>query len=195
MLSFLNNLAEIAGHYTTWMLLAAIVAIGLFEWRVKSENKSFIRLSAWGTAAVALLVVAVLTAGSLVVIFCLGVPAMGKLTRPFAVEQIKTVDASIQALEQALAKKDWPAMQEQADRAAKALETLTNAAPALPSLTNHYEPSKLEALRADVKAARENLAELQQAIRSREAGSVEATLQKFRASFKPLQEVAKQATG
>src|SRR5437016_14567979 len=93
--------------------ILAGAAWGLFEWRVRSENKPLMRLSALGTAAVALMLVAVLTAGALVISFCLGVPATGRLARPFALEQIAHVNTSVSALEKALAKQDWAAMQDQ----------------------------------------------------------------------------------
>ena len=69
------------------LFLIAIPAIawGLFEWRVASDNKPFIRLSALGTVAVALMTVVILMSGSLVVLFCLGVPAIGRMTRPWTV--------------------------------------------------------------------------------------------------------------
>src|SRR5262249_26505892 len=54
MTRFLNGLSDFTGHYTTQLLLVAVAAWGLFEWRVKSENKSFIRLAMLGTVAVVL---------------------------------------------------------------------------------------------------------------------------------------------
>src|SRR5262249_11524039 len=112
--AFLTRLSDVTGSYTTFMLLGAIVAWGLFEWFVRSENKSFIRLSALGMATVGLMVVVCLTAGSLVVAFCLGIPAMGRIAQPFAMEQVSHIEASVGALEQAQLKKDWQTMQEQA---------------------------------------------------------------------------------
>ena len=69
-----------------------------------------------GTVAVALMVVAMLMAGSMVICFCLGVPAVGRMVRPYAVDQIGKVDASVVGIEQALTKKDWDAMKEPAER-------------------------------------------------------------------------------
>src|SRR5262245_8764369 len=66
---FLVNLAYIGGHYTTWLLLATIAAVILFEWRVRNENKTLIRLSALGTVATGLMVVVALMSAALVVIF------------------------------------------------------------------------------------------------------------------------------
>jgi hypothetical protein len=67
MASFLNGLNVVNGPYITFLLPLAAVACVLFEWRVRSENKSFIRLSVWGTAALALMVTAILIAASLVI--------------------------------------------------------------------------------------------------------------------------------
>src|SRR5207245_2426666 len=103
--SFLENVKE-AGEHTTLLLFLAVVAWGLFEWRVRSENKPFMRLSALGTVAVALLAVGTLMAGSLVIPYMLSAPATGRIARPYAVEQVTHVDTSVGALEQALAKKD-----------------------------------------------------------------------------------------
>ena len=76
---FLNRISDVTGHYTTWMVLLAAVAWGVFEWRVRSENKSFMRLSALGTAAVALMGLAVMIAASLIIPYMLSAPAMPRV--------------------------------------------------------------------------------------------------------------------
>src|SRR5262245_30706635 len=60
--AFLGGLQHVTGSYTTLLVLGVAVLWGLFEWRVRSENKPFMRLSALGTTAVGLLVVVALTA-------------------------------------------------------------------------------------------------------------------------------------
>src|SRR5262249_40505565 len=65
--SFLHRLSVVVGGYTTLLLLVAAAAWGLFEWRVQSENKPFMRLSALGTAAVALTLVSVLTGATMII--------------------------------------------------------------------------------------------------------------------------------
>jgi hypothetical protein len=197
MLSFLEHLMAVAGGYTTWLLLLAFATVGLFEWRVKSDNKPFIRLSALGTAAVGLMVVVVLTGGSMVIPYLLGAPGP-HLARPFAVDQVAKIDTSVGALEKALAKKDWKAMQEHADRASQTLANLAKAGPALPVLANWNMPrtvaqqdQAIEEIRANGKAASEALAEAQQAIGAQDAARLETELQKFRKSFEPLRLAAK----
>jgi hypothetical protein len=189
--SFLGGLSYVGGHYTTWLLLAAVVACGLFEWRVRGENKSLIRLSAWGTLAAALMVPAVLTAGSLVVPYLLAAPTSGLVARSFATEQLADVATSSAAIEQALAKQDWGAVQEQTSRAEQALDRLAAAGPAVGSLTPHYGPPTLDEVRAQLKAASGYLAEARQAARDKDAGRAEAAVRRFRESYGP---VAKAAT-
>lgn len=189
MVDFLLCLKHVGGDYTIFLIVGAALAWGLFEWRVRSDNKPFMRLSALGTTAVGLMVVVVLTAGSLVIPFTLAMPVMGILARPWALEQVNTIDASVSALEQALAKKDWEAMHDHANRASNAITRLSHG-PAIPSLTLRHEPPTVEELRANVKAASEGLAEAHQAIRDKEAGRLEKALQHFRTSFGPVRQAA-----
>ena len=43
MISFLQSMNYATQNYTTLLVLGAAVLWGLFEWRVKSENKPFMR--------------------------------------------------------------------------------------------------------------------------------------------------------
>lgn len=190
MSTFLNRLSYTLGHFTTFLLLGTAAVWGLFEWRVHSENKPFMRLAALGTAAVGLMVVVFLTAGSLVILFEMGMPALGPMTRPWAVEQVTTINTSLRGLEQALEQKDWKVVQEQADQTANALNRLSSG-PALYSLTRWNEQPNVEELRAELKSARESFLKSQQAIRERDAGQVEAALRTFRKSYEPVLEAAK----
>ena len=193
MLGFLNALMAVTGSYTTFILIGAAVAWGLFEWRMRSENKPFIRLSVFGTAAVGLMAVVCLTAGSLVVSFCLGAPATSRMVRPWVTQQITSVDTSVGGLEQALAKKDWEAMQDHVNRASSTIDSLTKAGPAIPALAIPNDPPTIEELRAQVKAASECLAEVQQAIRDKDAARLETALQKFRRAYEPVRAAAKRS--
>lgn len=186
---FLNGLSDLVDHFTTWLLLAVAVLWGLFEWRVKTENKPFIRMSAFGTAAVGLLVVIVLMSGSLVVSFELGAPALGPMTRPWALEQVATIDAAVGGLKQALEKKDWAAMQEQAEKASAATGRLLKG-PAVVALVPRGNGAQTNELRARLKSASERLAEAQQAIRDKDAGRLAAALKQFREVYGPVRDAA-----
>jgi hypothetical protein len=193
MTAFLQGLMIVTGGYTTFLLLGAAVAWGLFEWRVRSENKAFMRLSAFGTVAVGLLVVIILTSGSLVVSFTLGAPAVGRLVRPYAQDQVAKIDASLGTLERALAKKDWEAVTEQTNRAKEALGNLTKDAPVLPALAGWHKPPTLEELRAQVETASEALQEARQASDAKDPGRLTAALQKFHEGYDPVARAARKA--
>jgi HAAS domain-containing protein len=191
MAAFLNGLQEVAGGYTTFLVLGAAVLWGLFEWRVKSENKSLMRLSALGTVAAILMVVIMLAAGSMVVSFTLAMPAMGQLSRPYALERVSAIDASISALESALANNDWKATHEQADQASYALRKLAQG-PVLHSLSRTSEPQSLDELRDHVQAARESVAQVNESIAEKDGAQLKASLAEFRKAFEPVRQSARE---
>jgi hypothetical protein len=198
MRTFLRDVHVVGGQYTLWLIVIPAVAWILFEWRVRSENKAFMRLSALGTAAVGLTIVVVLMAGSLVISFCLGAPAAGRLVQPFVLDQVAKIDTSVATLEQAVSKKDWEAMQEPADRASAGVENLLRAAPAAPALASGNQPmafSELQAtvddLRGHVKAASECLREVRQAIHDKDANRLDTALKTFHEEYAPVQAAAK----
>jgi hypothetical protein len=190
MVSFLDGQHDFFGHYTTWLLLLATAAVGLFEWRVKSEHKPWIRLAALGTVAVGLMVLAVLVAASLVIPHMLGVPAMGRMARPFALEQVAIIDKTTNALEQALAKKEWVEADKQADLLSSALNRLQQG-PVLLSLTTRDEGPRLGELRGQLKRAQENLFDARQAITAKDSERVHAELTNLRKSIELVREAAK----
>lgn len=187
---FLNELNYVGGHYTTWILLGVLVVIALFEWRVRSENKSFIRLSALGTAAVGLMVVIMLMAGSLAISFCLGVPALGRMVLPFGQEQVAALEDSIDGLEIALAASDWAAADEQADKASHVLNLL-NMGPALTSLARNGDGARLDDLRAKLREAQQALGETRQAIAARNIERARTETGRARTAIEPLRTAAR----
>ncbi len=190
MAEFLHRVSYVGGHYTTQMLLLAAAAWGLLEWRVSSENKPFIRLSVLGTAAVGLMVVVVLTVGSLVVPFTLCMPALGQMSRPFAVAQVTTVDSALRGIEQSLAKKDWEAMKARAEQASHALSKLS-VGPAIHSLAEQDGRPTDEELKARLTAAGASFHEVRQAIHYENAERLKEAMAKFRESFGPLDQASK----
>jgi hypothetical protein len=190
MVGFLNNLSYVGGHYTTPLLLLTIAAIVVFEWLVKNENKPLMRLSAWGTLAAGLAVVVLLTAGSLVVPFTLAMPAMGQMARPWAVEQIATIDNSLSGVEAAAAAKTWDEARDQATKASNALTRLA-AGPALTSLTKGNDRRELDDMRVQLMAARQRFGQAEQAIATKDSGRLETALKEFHEAYGPLQAAAR----
>jgi hypothetical protein len=191
---FLKNL-EWAWEQGLWWLAIAVISWAHFEWRVRSENKSFMRLTALGTTAAALTVVVVMTAGALVLPFMIGMPG-SSYYRPFAAEQIAIISTSVSAIEQAAAKKDWVEMQEQANRASQGMKRL-GFGPAIQSLTQWKKPAadqpSMEQLRAKLTSAEESLSEVQQGIESKDAGRTEVALKRFHEAFDLIEQAAKKS--
>jgi HAAS domain-containing protein len=188
MSAFLNGLEKVGDKYTTWLLLLTAAAWALFEWRVRSENKPFIRLSALGTAALALLVVVYLAAASLLFSFCVGVP--GRLDRPWVTEQMVSVDNSVSALEQAITKNDWGAMRNDADRASQGLFNLVKP-PAVRALTQKNDRRTSDETLTQVTDAANALADAQEAIRLNDPERLKTAMQKFHKAYDPIREAAK----
>jgi hypothetical protein len=80
--SFLDRVSWMINH-ATWLVLGLVALWGLFEWRVRSDNKTFMRLSALGTVAVALTILVFHMMAALVFPFMLGLPG-SKIARPWA---------------------------------------------------------------------------------------------------------------
>jgi uncharacterized membrane protein len=188
-LAWLNNLHELTGSHTALVLLLAAVAIGLFEWRVRSENKTLIRVAALGTVAVTLMMVSALMTGSMLVAFELGAPPVSRMTRLWAVEQADGMSKSLGAIEQALTKKDWPEVEKQAEAAATCLRRLSQG-PALASLTQWNEAPSVEDLRAQLKLADEELRAVQQASAAKDTSRLETALRRLQEAWSPLQAAA-----
>jgi hypothetical protein len=188
-LSFLSQL----GKYTTWLILLSALLWGLFEWRVRSENKTLIRLSILGSTAVGVIVLGVVTAASLVIPYMLAAPEIGKMAKPFAVERVDRIDMALAALEQAVTKKDWQAMSGEVSRARESLGQLETMAPAVPALTRWNEPPTTQELHENLKSAEGHLREAEQSLATKDASQLEAALKQFRSAFEPVREVAKRS--
>lgn len=188
--SFLEGLRKVVDRHLWWLLLLTAAICGLFEWRVRSENKSFIRLSLWGTAAIGLIVVGILTAVGLVVPYQGSAPVTVPLARPFAVQQLVRVELAIDKLQVELANKNWKSIQQHANQASQAVNRLIAAAAAVRSVEPQQGPRRLEELRAELRAADGYLTEAQQAAQEKDAERVEAAVRRFRELIEPFEKAA-----
>jgi hypothetical protein len=194
MLTWLVNLHELTGQHTTLVLLLAVVAIGLFEWRVRGENKAFIRVAALGTVAVTLMIVSAFMSSSMLIAFELGAPPLSRMARPWAVEQVGSMSKSLGAIEQALTKKDWSEVEKQVEAAANFLRVLAQG-PALASLTRWHEAPSVEDLRAQLDLAREELRAVQQASAAKDTSHLETALLRLQEAWSPVQAAASRPPG
>jgi len=101
-----------------WVLLVAVLVWSLFEWRGKSEHKSFMRLGALGTVALSLGAVAFMTAAALILPLTI---AADPVLRTDVALQLKAQHASdltlsMKSLDEAIAANDWNGIWRQVDR-------------------------------------------------------------------------------
>lgn len=187
MVNLLFEFQYVFGHFTTFIILGAAACAIVFEWFVRSENKPFMRLSALGTIATALMIVVILMSGSMVVLFCLGMPAMHRMARPWAVEQVTSLDASINALEKAKAAKDWPVMQKHAEEAHNGTTRLL----AGPAVTSLAARDKVEELRGHVRGIQSRLKEAKEAIREHDDVRLGKAIEDLRKNLEVVRDAAK----
>jgi hypothetical protein len=190
--ALLNAVHDLYRHHGVWVLLAAVGLVGLFEWRVRGQNKTFIRLSALGALAVGLTVVSVLVGWSLALPQLQSGPMTSRMAVTFAKAQIDYLDDSIRAMEQALGNKDLEAAKVPASRASQALFNLEKARPAVRGLWSR-ESLPEDELRARVKEAAGHMADIRQAIVDQDAVQMGTGLGKLRQAYAPLQEAARLA--
>lgn len=185
MVTFLKALSDVGAHYTTPLLLLTIAAVVLFEWRVKNENKSFIRLSTWGTVAAGLAVVVLLMTGSLVVPFTLAMPAMGQMARPWAAEQLDAINGLAGGIADASSKQQWDRAEEQSRQAAGVLARLSSG-PAVAALARGNNSQAADHVRDRLKEAQATLLDAQAAITARDAERVNATLGRLQETLRQV---------
>jgi len=169
---------------TTWLLLGAIVLWGLFEWRVRGENKTFMRLSAFGTAALLLMVMVTLTGAALVLPVGVGVRALHERAPEAVVSnQLASIDAAVSAADEALAKKDWEAMREHLNQATSSMERLNQMGAAAPTLASMREQPKVDETRTHLKEASDALRQAQQALLDKNSPMLEAAMKRFHQAY------------
>jgi hypothetical protein len=95
-------------------------------------------------------------------------------------QQVASIDTSVAALEQALAKQDWASVQRHAGQAAETLDVRLAAGPAVGSLALRCGSPDSKELRAQLKSTGRCLSEAREAAREKDAGRVGAAVRKFR---------------
>jgi hypothetical protein len=111
MYDFLYGTADVFDKWFGWAVLGFLALWGLFEWRVKSENKPFMRLSVLNSVALGLLVVVVIMSVSMVLPFLLSMPALGKMTKPWVVQQLTSIDNNLIMAKMTAIKADRPELE------------------------------------------------------------------------------------
>jgi hypothetical protein len=188
--TFLFDLANAFDQYGLITALIAGLLWALFEWRIHSENKSLMRFAGFGTIAVGLLLIIMTATASLVIPFCLAMPLMVSISRPWAIDRVAGVEPELIALEKAYGKKDWPDMQEHAARTSSAIRFLTFG-PTSASLAKGNEQMKSHEIRNTVNTMQHWINHVQESIRAHNEKQLDTSLQELRKAYEPLRDAAK----
>ncbi len=180
MYSYLDGVAS-AWNNALWWALGAVAAWGVFEWRARGENKSLVRLSALGSAAVVLTGLVVVAAVSMEVPLLLGMPAWGRIAEPWAAQQVAEIDASLGAIERARAANDWETVRDRLNRTIGATARLSVVAGSVKPRA--AETASTAERREQLKAAELHLLDAQNAAAAKDAERLDVALRRFRAIY------------
>lgn len=194
LIDFAQDVAS-AWNSAIWWLPPLAVLWGLFEWRVRSEHKSLVRLSALGTAAIALTLVVVVMAGALSLPYMTGIIS-SSIARPFARETIVLIDESIAAVEEAMEAEDWKAVQKDLQTAKERTHRF-DIGPTLDGVSNGLNPpmgirQSREELRGFLNAAQKSLQEAALAAYRQDMPALETAMKRFHDAYDPLRRAVKE---
>lgn len=170
-------------HDWAWWVTPLVLLWAVFEWRVRSEKKSMIRLALMGTAAVKLLVVTILISYALVWTM-FGATLVMNQRDPGPVVAAATYELSIKlaAAEQSMQRKEWDATRSHLIAAAQAMTTIATTGGAPYVLLAQRSGQKLEDISTQLTDASTAMRIAPQMAYFHDAAAVEAAIRKARAA-------------
>jgi hypothetical protein len=169
-----------------WVIPLALLWI-LFEWRARGENKSTIRLSLLGSAAVALLLVSLLTASFMILPMAAEMPRVANRDQtPDVKNYLADLDASLPALESAMATKDWTKVQSTLSITSQAVYKLSGTGTSAPVLVSAQQPEKTSALRTQLTGAMHAMSNAQVGAYHHDTAAVDDAIRQARALLDQL---------
>lgn len=189
-LDFLGKMCEAADKITWWVILIILALWGLFEWRVKSENKTFIRLSVLTSVAMGLLVVVVMMAGSLIVLPVLAMPGLGRMTPPSMINELESIDTSLIEAQQAAMKNDELAVAWQLNKVRNVLSSLSNK-PAFPTWLQIGDQQTADALTKSIEKTKAQIDAVNLVISNGDTKELVKSIEAVQQAFEPLRAAVK----
>jgi hypothetical protein len=175
------------GDIAIWIVIAIVILWAIFEWRVRSENKSFMRLSALASVAVVLAVLSVMLSAAMILPTVMAVPTMrSELPEALVAHDVSQLDRSVTAIEQAAQTKNWQAMQDCFPAAMRAISNLSNLGAAAPSIVASTQEEKVHTVRQSLRSAQEALLEARSASFDRDASRLSSALARFHQAYGAL---------
>lgn len=186
---FMNLLHNVdwAVMHLFWLLLGALTLWGLFEWRVRSESKPYMRFGALGTIALGLMVVVCVSAAACVLPFMLNAPAIFKGI-PAAYARVEAVHQNAKALEEALSGNSLDAMEAHARRALDNSADLPRFDTILAAMPVRKGTTRLVDVQLRLKRGHEHLLQALSAIERKDVEAARSAMKLFRAEFDPLRQ-------
>lgn len=190
MFEFLVGVADTIDKWFWWVVIGLLAVWGLFEWRVKSENKPFMRLSALNSLALGMLVVVVMMSVSMVLPFLLSVPAVGKMTKPWMVQQITIIDSSLIAAREAAKKADRPEMDKEFKKISTALKSISEG-PAFTTWMQWGDQSTVQLLGKSVETTQAEVKRALDGLGNKDDSILVPFVQAIEKASEPLREAVK----
>jgi hypothetical protein len=177
------------GLAASWWLWAVLVAVAgvLFMRRRGSENKQLIGFSTLATGALGLTLVVSALSAAIMIPFVVAVTTI-YTTSPeqVVVHRLQHIDVSVSALERAIARGDWDAMQAPARLAAHGVDDLASMGAAAPAMLSLDRQQKIDRLRTSLKTAGNCLRDVENAIGSKDSAALETAMERFRGEYPPM---------
>ena len=199
-MNYLSTTASIIDNVLCFLIPLAIVW-ALFEWRVRSENKSFIRLSVLGLFSVGLMVAALFTTAAISLPFfiVLNLNSTSEGSEHLVAERVNRFDHLLAQIDQSASAADWPALQGDAQQlfddqiaypsgSYYPARSLPYNTPAALLLSRHRED--ILALRHDLRDTRTALQNLSDISTTRDPARIKDALQKLHAAYDPIHRFA-----
>jgi hypothetical protein len=184
--SILNSIRSLCDNAFPILIALAVLWI-LFEWRVRSENKSFIRLSALGSIAALLAVLSVMMFASMILPTVMAVPTMRQeLPERLVSYNTQRLSTAVTSLDTAAAQQNWEAMSGPIMAARSAINDLAHQGAAAPSIVAAAQREQVELLRTNLHSAAEAIHEAELALVDRDATRLSAAMQRFHNAYAPV---------
>jgi hypothetical protein len=151
-------------QYVWWILLAAAIVAALFEWFVRAEHKTLIRLTGLGVLALALMIEVGCVVAAVILPWMILVPGLEKRSplQPVSA-QLAQVDSTLDDFKALLAKPQWTEadverLQTARARAEQAVENLHRLGAAAPTLVAlRHAPAEIHETRDAIDTAATSL--------------------------------------
>jgi hypothetical protein len=171
-------------HYWYLFFVVLVAVWVVFEWLVRSENKTLMRLAALATAAVTFMVPIGLTATALIIQLAIALPEMYTRNPDADVRQrYESLNESVSAMQEAMAKNDWDEIQKQLNPFYVSIADLSRMGSAAPVLLVLEQQPKVDQLRAELKSADDAIQGSYEAIEKKDLARLKAIMRRFNETY------------